>query len=92
MPRFIQIGNLPDEIDSAGLRQMFERHGGVRSAAIGTHHDSGRSTGVGCVEMESNVGGEAAIVALNHKEVYGRQILVCWSNSLRPWMQRKSEI
>lgn len=83
MQQLIQIGNLADSVDSHGLAMLFAVHGNVRSATINTHFETGRSTGVGVVEMESHAGGTAAIAALHHREHCGRVLSVCWSNSAK---------
>jgi RNA recognition motif-containing protein len=79
MVRLIQIGNLHDSVDGHALRRLFEAHGPVRSATIHRHHETGRSIGVGMVEMESEHDGDAAIAALHHREHAGRVLSVCWS-------------
>jgi RNA recognition motif-containing protein len=84
MSQLIQVGNLPDFVDSAVLRRLFEVHGAVRSSRINRHIGTGRSTGVGFIEMESQESAEAAIAAMNHVEQYGRMLSVCWSNSPNP--------
>jgi RNA recognition motif-containing protein len=81
MARLIQVGNLPDSIASVDLRQLFEAHGAVRSAVIAKHLETGRSTGVGFVEMALEDGGTVAIAALNHREHHGRVLSVCWCKS-----------
>jgi RNA recognition motif-containing protein len=80
MPTVIQVGNLPDSIDGPGLLRLFQAHGAVRSADIARHLETGRSTGVGFVEMESEEEGAAAIAALNHQECFGRVLSVCRSD------------
>jgi RNA recognition motif-containing protein len=79
MTRHIQVWNLSDSVDRVVLQQLFEAHGGVRSATINRHFETGFSTGVGVVQMESDEDGEAAIAALNHREHFGRELSVCWS-------------
>ena len=56
MVRLIQVGNLPDSVNGPALRRLFESHGAVRSGTINRHHETGESTGVGFVEMESDGG------------------------------------
>jgi RNA recognition motif-containing protein len=80
MARHIQIGNLPEFVDSFGLQRMFEVYGAVRGALIATHFETGRSTGVGFVEMESEEDGTAAVTALNHQMRQGHILSVCWSD------------
>ena len=81
MARLIQVGNLSVSIDSLGLQRLFEAHGAVRSAMIAKHLETGHSTGVGFIEMESDEGGTAAIAALNHRKHEGRVLSVSWNES-----------
>ena len=78
MAKLIQVGNLSDSIDNPGLLRLFQAHGAVRSAIVSRHLETGRGTGVGFIEMESDEGGAAAITALNHHEHFGRVLSVCW--------------
>lgn len=80
MPTLLQVGNLPDSVNNLELLQLFQAHGPVRSADISRHLETGRSTGVGFVEMESEEGAVAAIAALHHQEHAGRVLSVCWSD------------
>jgi len=79
MARIIQVGNLPESVTSRVLRRLFEAHGAVRGVVINRHFETGRSTGVGFVEMELDEGGDAAIAALNHREHFGYILSVCRS-------------
>jgi len=79
MARVLQVGNLPDTVDSFVLKQLFELYGSVRSATVNRHFDTNLSTGVGFVEMASVAGGAAAIAALHHQMRFGRNMSVCWS-------------
>ena len=63
------------------LRGLFEGYGEVISAAVIKDRFTGESRGFGFVEMASKEEGEAAIEALNGKEVGGREIVV---NVARP--------
>ncbi len=78
MHRQIQVGNLSDDVDDRALRRLFEPHGTVRSAVINRHSETGHSTGVGVIEMESEACGAAAITALDHLEHCGNVLSVCW--------------
>ena len=60
---------------------MFEPHGTVVSAQVIMDRDTGRSKGFGFVEMGSDQEAQAAIAALNGKEVDGRSLTV---NEARP--------
>src|SRR3984957_15271128 len=60
---------------------MFAAYGTVQSAQVIMDRDTGRSKGFGFVEMSSGAEAQAAIDALNGKEVDGRQLTV---NEARP--------
>jgi RNA recognition motif-containing protein len=72
----IYVGNLTFSTNSADLENLFGDHGAVTSAQVITDRDSGRSRGFGFVEMESTSEAEAAISALNGRDVDGRQLTV----------------
>jgi len=72
----IYVGNMSFEMDNMSLEEMFKSYGSVVSAQVITDRDSGRSKGFGFVEMGSDAEAEAAIAALNGKEVNGRALKV----------------
>jgi len=81
----IQIGNLDESIEDRTLARLFARHGAVLDAHVATHRDTGRSTGVGFVDMESERAGETAIAALHGQIYLGRVLSVCQSpNGIEP--------
>jgi RNA recognition motif-containing protein len=75
----IQIGNLDESVEDRTLARLFARHGAVLDARVATHWETGRSTGVGFVEMESDRAGDTAIAALHGRLHRGRVLSVCWS-------------
>ncbi len=81
MAKKLYVGNLPYDTSDSDLQQMFEQFGTVQSAQVIMDRDSGRSKGFGFVEMSNDQEGEAAIAALNGKEVGGRSLTV---NEARP--------
>ena len=81
MGKRLYVGNLTYGSTDATLRQLFEAHGTVTSAQIIMDRDTGRSKGFGFVEMGSDAEAQAAIAALNGKEVDGRALTV---NEARP--------
>ncbi|MFA6451619.1 MAG: RNA-binding protein [bacterium] len=85
MGKKLYVGNLSYATKSADLEQLFAQYGSVQSAEVITDRDSGRSKGFGFVEMGSDEEAQAAITALNEKEVGGRQITV---NEARPRTER----
>ena len=81
MGRKLYVGNLGYGVSSADLEQLFAAHGTVDSANVITDRSTGQSKGFGFVEMSSDAEAEAAIEALDGKEVGGRTIKV---NEARP--------
>jgi RNA recognition motif-containing protein len=77
----IYAGNLPWGLSEEDLREAFEAFGEVVSVKIIQDKFTGRSRGFGFVEMPNNEEGEAAISALNGKDLKGREIVV---NQARP--------
>ncbi|HEX3999106.1 MAG TPA: RNA-binding protein [Pirellulales bacterium] len=76
MGKKIYVGNLPWSTTSAELEQMFSEHGAVRSAEVISDRETGRSRGFGFVEMDTEEGMNAAVQALNGKDMGGRPLTV----------------
>jgi RNA recognition motif-containing protein len=72
----IYVGNLTSNTSSGDLETLFGDHGSVQKAQVITDRDTGRSRGFGFVEMSSDDEANAAIEALNGKDVDGRQLTV----------------
>lgn len=81
MGKKLYVGNLSYGITEGTLTELFSQHGTVQSAQIIMDRDTGRSKGFGFVEMGSDQEAQAAIQALNGKEVEGRALTV---NEARP--------
>jgi RNA recognition motif-containing protein len=77
----IYVGNLAYATDDAGLKAAFEEHGAVESASVVLDKYTGRSRGFGFVEMTNQEEGEAAVKAMDGKELDGRELRV---NEARP--------
>ena len=77
----LYVGNLGYGIGDGDLEKLFTTYGSVRSAQVIKDRDSGRSKGFGFVEMGSEQEAQAAISALNGKEIEGRTLAV---NEARP--------
>jgi RNA recognition motif-containing protein len=72
----LYVGNLSYGVGDSALEQMFTPHGTVRSAQVVLDRETGRSRGFGFVEMGSEEEAQAAIAALNGKEIDGRALTV----------------
>jgi RNA recognition motif-containing protein len=81
MGKKLYVGNLAYGMGDGELQQLFSEHGTVQSAQVIVDRDTGRSKGFGFVEMGSDQEAQAAIAALNGKEVEGRALTV---NEARP--------
>ncbi len=72
----IFAGNLPFSMKEDDLNRLFSEFGTVQSAKIITDRMSGRSKGYGFIEMDDASEVNAAIDALNEKEVNGRALKI----------------
>jgi RNA recognition motif-containing protein len=84
--RKIYIGNLSPDTREADLRELFARHGTVRSIRLVADVFTGTCRGFGFVEMEGHEA-RAAIAALNGAMFKGQPIKV---NEERPRERRTS--
>ena len=76
MAKKLYVGNLGFAVTDGDLLKIFEAHGTVLSAQVIMDRETGRSKGFGFVEMGSDAEAQAAIQALNGKEVEGRALTV----------------
>jgi RNA recognition motif-containing protein len=81
----LYVGNLPYSVRDGDLEQAFSAYGQVASAKVMMERDTGRSKGVGFVEMGSDAEAQAAISGLNGQSMGGRQLVV---NEARPMEAR----
>ncbi len=81
MAKKLYVGNLTYDTSDSDLQRMFEEFGTVSSAQVISDRETGRSKGFGFVEMGSDQEAQAAINALNGKDVGGRALTV---NEARP--------
>lgn len=72
----IYVGNLSYDMTEEQMRKEFERYGTVFSARIITNRFNQKSKGFGFVEMPNRPEAEAAVKALNDKDVLGRKLRV----------------
>ncbi len=77
----IYVGNLPYEVSDEELEAVFAEYGQVASARVITDRFSGRPRGFGFVEMGNESEAQAAIDALNGRDLKGRPLTV---NQARP--------
>lgn len=61
----IYVGNLPWDVDSGRLEQLFSEHGKVLDARVVSDRETGRSRGFGFVTMASETELNDAIAALD---------------------------
>ena len=79
------VGNLSFNATENQLQDMFAAHGTVLEVDLIMDKFSGRPRGFGFVTMETKEGAEAAVQALNGKNVDGRDLTV---NEARPREER----
>ena len=81
MTQKVYIGNMSYDTTESKLQEMFAAHGEVASVSVVTDRYTGRPRGFAFVEMVTDEAAQAAIAALNGREVDGRQLTV---NKARP--------
>ena len=70
----IYVGNIPWSATDEQLRELFAAFGSVSSARVITDRETGRSRGIGFVEMED--GADEAIAELNGHEMDSRPLRI----------------
>ncbi|MCR5414905.1 MAG: RNA-binding protein [Kiritimatiellae bacterium] len=70
----IYVGNLSYDLTEEQLRKEFEAYGTVNSARIITNRFNNKSKGFGFVQMPNRPEAEAAVKALNDKDILGRKL------------------
>ena len=81
----LYVGNLPYGVRDNDLEQAFSQFGAVTSARVMMERDTGRSKGVGFVEMGSDAEAQAAVQGMNGQPLGGRSLVV---NEARPMEPR----
>ena len=81
----LYVGNLPYSVRDSDLEQSFGQFGSVTSAKVMMERDTGRSKGLGFVEMGSDAEVQAAIEGMNGAPLGGRSLVV---NEARPMEPR----
>ncbi len=77
----LYVGNLSFNTTENELQDLFSQYGTVSEVALITDKMTGRSRGFAFVTMGSGDEGQAAIGALNGKEIGGRKLTI---NEARP--------
>ncbi|MCA0324713.1 MAG: RNA-binding protein [Proteobacteria bacterium] len=84
MSNKLYVGNLSYAVRDEDLMQQFSSFGQVQSAKVMMERDTGRSKGFGFVEMSSSQEAEAAIQAMNGKNMGGRDLVVNIARPMEP--------
>lgn len=72
----LYVGNLSFQTTQQDLEELFAQSGQVSSVSLMTDRDTGQSRGFAFVEMSSEAEAQAAIQALDGKELDGRALKV----------------
>lgn len=83
----LYVGNLAFNTTERDLQEQFGQYGQVSSASIITDRDTGQSRGFAFIELDCKESAQAAIQALNGKELDGRALTV---NEAKPREDRGS--
>lgn len=81
MAKKLFVGNFPWKTTEDDLRNMFSEFGDIEEAIIINDRMSGRSKGFGFVTFGDDAAADAAIAALDNKDMGGRPLKV---NEARP--------
>ena len=90
MSKNLYVGNLSFSTTQDSLRELFETYGEVISANVITDRETGRSRGFGFVEMAADEAANAAITALNGRQVDGRILKVDEARPRKPRNDNRS--
>ena len=72
----IYVGNLTYEVEESAIKELFAPHGNVSGVKLLTDRETGRSRGIAFVTMDDFKEAQAAIKALDGKELSGRPMKV----------------
>ena len=72
----LYVGNLSFETTENDLQDLFEQHGQVSEVSLMMDRMTGKSRGFAFVTMNDKAQAEAAMSALNGKEVGGRTLTI----------------
>jgi RNA recognition motif-containing protein len=85
MAKNIYVGNMNYDTTEGTLRELFAEYGEVTSVSVITDRYTGRPRGFAFVEMADEAAANAAIAALDGRDVDGRTLKV---NEARPRTSR----
>jgi RNA recognition motif-containing protein len=77
----LYVGNLSKQVTDAQLNDLAVPYGALLSANVATERSSGESKGFGFVEYTNAADGQAAMTALDGRDVHGQLLKV---NEARP--------
>ena len=83
------VSNLSFHTNEEALRTLFSPFGNVSSAKVIADRETGKSRGFGFVEMDVVAEGQAAMKALNNKEIEGRSLSVSVAKEKAPRTDNK---
>ena len=88
----LYVGNLSFETTENDLQDLFEQHGQVSEVSLIMDRVTSKSRGFAFVTMNDNSQAEAAMAALNGKELSGRTITVSEARAReeRPYGAKRS--
>jgi cold-inducible RNA-binding protein len=72
----LYVGNLSFETTENDLQDLFEQHGQVSEVSLMMDRMTGRSRGFAFITMNDKAQAEAAMAALNGRELSGRALTV----------------
>lgn len=78
------VSNLSFHTSEEDLKALFSAFGAVSSAKVINDRETGRSRGFGFVEMDGDEDANAAMKALNGKEIEGRSLSVSIAKEKAP--------
>jgi cold-inducible RNA-binding protein len=81
----LYVGNLSFETTENDLQDLFEQHGQVSEVSLMMDRLTGKSRGFAFITMNDKAQADAAMAALNGKELNGRALSV---NEARPREER----
>jgi cold-inducible RNA-binding protein len=81
----LYVGNLSYDVTDSTLRDLFSQHGPVTEVNLMMDRVSGRPRGFAFVTLETKEAADAAVLALNGKDLQGRALTV---NEARPREER----